>query len=95
MRQPQIATALILGAAALFLYAAASAQNPAPALTMIGDEHTQLVVDTEAHTVRILIDGQEQAIIDREGLQVRGDIRSSGSSGLIYTNRYEKKPDAP
>jgi hypothetical protein len=84
-------TALTVFAAATALYATASAQPSA--LTRIGDDRTYITVDTAAGTVQIFIDGQEHAIIDKEGLNLRGDLRYSGNTG--YTNKYEKQTNAP
>jgi len=45
----------------------------------LGDDNTKLIVDTDKDVVRIIIEDQEQAIIDTDGLHVRGDITYGGS----------------
>ena len=87
----QITTALLLGAFALFIYTAASATQPAPPLTVIGDETTKLVADTQAHTISIVIEGKEVARFDADGLHVTGNIDYSGFS----TDTNAAPPHAP
>ena len=41
---------------------------------IVGDADTQLIVDTEHHTVRIMIDGREAVLIDAKGMHVRDRV---------------------
>jgi len=79
----QLTTVLTICVLAALLYTAASANSPAPPtapITRVGDDTTQLVVDTQAHTVRIVIEGKEVGRFDASGLHVIGNIDYSGFS---------------
>lgn len=90
----QITTALILGAFAILIYTAASANSPAPPsfpITAIGDDSTRLVADPKSHTVSIVIEGREVARFDADGLHVTGNLDYSGTT----TDTSGSQPHVP
>lgn len=54
---------------------------------------TDVVVDEEAGTVRVLINGREMVLIDHEGLHVKGDVSFNGM--LVDTGGRAEPDDAP
>ena len=76
--------------------ASATAPQP-PSPQIIGDADTQLVVDTEHHAVRIMIDGREVARFEANGLHVEDDVflRSVINSVPHHSKSAKEKPAAP
>jgi hypothetical protein len=57
-----------------------------------------VILDQESGVIRFIIDGREQAVLDADGLHVRGGIDYTGA--LTDGNRYSQPPasgdpDAP
>jgi hypothetical protein len=86
---------LTILAFSLALYATASANTPAPAtprMFLLGDDRTNITVDTAASVINIFIDGRKQAFIDKDGLHVRGNITNTGATGSL--NEFTDEPSA-
>jgi hypothetical protein len=54
-------------------------QAPVSSQAHAADGDTQIIADEVTKTVRVLIGGREVAVIDADGLRVRGNIRYAGT----------------
>ena len=48
---------------------------------------TRIEIDQDAAVIRFITDGQERAVLDADGLHVRGDIHFTGQ--VIDTNTWQ------
>jgi hypothetical protein len=94
--RPYIISLLALFISFIALAAAASQDSRA------ANETTRIETDQQANMIRIIIDGQERAVIDADGLHVNGDIDYSGTltdTGGVGFDRHViengEKRDAP
>lgn len=58
-------------------------------------DRVQMIEDDEAGVIRFIIDGQERATLDSEGLHVHGDIEFTGTTKDIHNWPDREAENAP